>query len=210
MVKQMILVLNHSDAKLTQGNIADMLGPKWAWKFGKLAQAVWFVEGDWQDMELRDAVAEHNFKVQVRWLSGGGDPARKFWWHVTEVTLDHLRPSPRWQKEMAELQLAKECEAAIRHGLRELAERRKREAEKRQMLLEALEDLEKSPPLPVLIPRWGNPQRNVKLKEVGFLSRPGTEPLKRSIIVVPAPGAKGAMLLARIASPNSEIEKHDD
>jgi hypothetical protein len=149
MVKQMILVLNHSGTKLTQSNIKDILGPKWAWKIGKLAQAVWFVEGEWQDKELRDAIADHNFKVQVRWLSGGGDPTRKFWWHVTEVTLDHLRPSPEWKKQMAELQLAKECEAAIRRGLRDLVERRKHEAEKRQMLLEALEDLEnKFPPNP--------------------------------------------------------------
>ena len=47
---------------------------------------------------------------------------------------------------MAELQLAKDCEAAIRRGLRDLAERHKREAEKHQMLREALEDLEKRSP----------------------------------------------------------------
>ena len=49
---------------------------------------------------------------------------------------------------MAELQLAKECEAAIRRSLRDLAERHKREAEKQQMLWEALEDLAANPPLP--------------------------------------------------------------
>ena len=48
---------------------------------------------------MRAAIAEHNFKVQIRWLNGGGDPARKFWWHVTEITLDHLRPSPEWKKQ---------------------------------------------------------------------------------------------------------------
>jgi Arc/MetJ-type ribon-helix-helix transcriptional regulator len=49
---------------------------------------------------------------------------------------------------MAELQLAKECEAVIRRGLRDLAERHKREAEKQQMLREALENLAANPPLP--------------------------------------------------------------
>ena len=50
---------------------------------------------------------------------------------------------------LAELELAKECKAAIRRGLRDLAERDKREAEKQQMMLEALEDLEnKFPPNP--------------------------------------------------------------
>ena len=97
---------------------------------------------------MREVIAEHNLQVQIRWLNGGGDPSRKFWWHVTEVTLDHLRPSPKWKKEMAELQLAKECEAAIRRGLRDLAERHKREEEKHQMLREALADLEIDFPYP--------------------------------------------------------------
>jgi hypothetical protein len=141
MVKQVVTVLNHKGAKITEQNIKDWLGPKWAWKMGKLFQAVWFVEGDWQEPATREAIADHNFKVQVRWLSGGGDPARKFWWHVTEITLDHLRPSPQWKRAMDELELAKECEAAIRRGLKKLAERRKHEEEKHRMLREALEDL---------------------------------------------------------------------
>jgi hypothetical protein len=72
--------------------------------------------------------------VQVRWLSGGGDPARSFWWHVTELTLDHLRPSPVWKKRMDELQLAKESEAIMQRGLQDLAERRKQKAEKYRLL----------------------------------------------------------------------------
>ena len=94
----MILVLNYHGAKLTQDNIKDILGPKWAWKMGKLSEAVWFVEEDRQDREMRAVIAEHNLQVQIRWLNGGGDPTRKFWWHVTEITLDHLRPSPQWKK----------------------------------------------------------------------------------------------------------------
>jgi hypothetical protein len=53
----------------------------------------------------------------VRWLSGGGEPSRSCWWHVTEITLDHLRPSPEWKKQGDELKLAKDCEAAIRTRL---------------------------------------------------------------------------------------------
>jgi hypothetical protein len=141
MVKQMVTVLNYKGAKITEQNIKDKLGRKWAWKMDKLFRAVWFVEDDWQEFATREAIAEHNFKVEARWLAGGGDPARKFWWHVTEITLDHLRPSPEWKRAMDELQLAKECEAAIRRGLKKLAERLKQEEEKRRMLREALEDL---------------------------------------------------------------------
>ena len=148
MVKQAVMVLNYQGAKITEQNIKDRLGPKWAWKMGKLFEAVWFVEGEWQEQAVREVIAELNFKVQIRWLNGGGDPSRKFWWHVTEITLDHLRPSPEWKKAVTELKLAKECEAAIRYGLKELADRRKQEEEKHQMLREALQDLAASPSCP--------------------------------------------------------------
>jgi hypothetical protein len=49
MVKQVVTVLNYKGAKITELNIKDILGPKWAWKMGKLFQAVWFVEDDWQE-----------------------------------------------------------------------------------------------------------------------------------------------------------------
>jgi phenylpyruvate tautomerase PptA (4-oxalocrotonate tautomerase family) len=58
---------------------------------------------------------------------------------VTEVTLDHLRPSPEWKQEGEMLQLVKEAEAAIRRGLRRLAERREREAEQRQLIAQVSE-----------------------------------------------------------------------
>jgi hypothetical protein len=103
---------------------------------GRLFEAVRFEVGDWQDAALQKAIEEHNFKVQVRWLTDAGDPARCCWWDVTEITLDHLRPSPEWKKQMAELQLAKDCEAEIRKGLKLLAKRRWQEAEKRRMLNE--------------------------------------------------------------------------
>jgi hypothetical protein len=96
---------------------------------------------DWQDQATREAITEHNLKVQARWVASGGDPARKCWWHVTEITPDHLRPSPQWKRAMEEIQLAKECEAATRRGLKELAERRKAEAEKHRMLREVLEEM---------------------------------------------------------------------
>jgi hypothetical protein len=85
---------------------------------GRLFEAVRFEIGDWQVETVRAAIAEHNLKIQVRWLSGGGDPARSCWWHITEITLDHLRPSPAWKKQMADLHLAKECEAEIKKRLK--------------------------------------------------------------------------------------------
>jgi hypothetical protein len=135
-----VLVLNSKGANIGEVNVKDTLGPKWAWKMGRLFEAVQFVVGDWQDEAVRAAIEEHNFKVQVRWLSGGGEPSRSCWWHVTEITLDHLRPSPEWKRQMEELQLAKECEAAIGEGLKELAERRKREAEKQRLLRKVVEE----------------------------------------------------------------------
>jgi len=74
--------------------------------------------------------------VQVDWVSGGGDPAREWWWHVTELTLDHFRPSPEWKRDNAELDLAKECEALIERGLADLVKRRQREGEKMRLLRE--------------------------------------------------------------------------
>ncbi|MBU6400370.1 MAG: hypothetical protein KGS61_08630 [Verrucomicrobia bacterium] len=38
-------------------------------------------------------------------------------WHINEVRLDHFRSSPEWKKQGEELQLAKECQKAIRKGL---------------------------------------------------------------------------------------------
>ncbi len=141
LVKQVVIVLKYKGAKITEETIKDVLGPKWAWKMGRLFEAVRFEIGDWQDEAVRAAIEEHNSKVQARWLSGGGDPARSCWWHVTEITLDHLRPSPAWKKQMAELQLAKECEAEIRKGLKKL-NRAKREKEMQlQLLRESLADM---------------------------------------------------------------------
>jgi hypothetical protein len=49
--------------------------------------------------------------------------------------------------------LAKECEAATRRGLKELAERRKEEAEKHRMLREALEEMALGAQFPPTIQR---------------------------------------------------------
>jgi hypothetical protein len=118
MVKQTVTVLAYKGTRLTEANIKDVLGPRWAWKITRLFQAVRFVVGEWQDAELRIAINEHNQGVRRRWLEGGGNPAHECWWDITEVTLDHLRPSLQWQKQMAELQLAKECEAEIQRRLK--------------------------------------------------------------------------------------------
>jgi hypothetical protein len=146
LVKQVVMVLKYKGAKITEQNIKDMLGAKWAWKMGKLFEAVRFEVGDWQDEAVRTVIEEHNFKVQVRWLSGGGDPARSCWWHVTEITLDHLRPSPEWKKQGDELQLAKECEAEIRKGLRNQKSARLQKEMQLQLLRESLADMPESYP----------------------------------------------------------------
>ena len=66
-----------------------------------------------QTKELQAAIAEHNAKVKALWLGCGYNPLDDCWWHITEMTLDYFRPSPIWQKQMRELQMAKECEEAI-------------------------------------------------------------------------------------------------
>jgi hypothetical protein len=72
---------------------------------------------------------------------------------VTEITLDHLRPSPKWIKQNEELELAEECEAIIERGLEDLAKRRRREHEKLRMLREVAELFKTDWP-PVRVARW--------------------------------------------------------
>ena len=133
MVVQVIIVLKYKGAKISEENITEVIGPKWAWKMGKLFEAVRFEVGEWQDEAVRAAIEEQNLKVQVSWLSGGGDPARSCWWHITEITLDHLRPSPEWIKQGEDLQLVKDCEAEIRKRLKELAKAKQAQAERQRM-----------------------------------------------------------------------------
>jgi len=142
LVRQVVIVLRYKGAKITEQNIKDIFGPKWAWKMGKLFESVRFEVGDWQAEPARVAIEEHNFKVQARWLVGGGDPARSCWWHVTEITLDHLRPSPEWIKQGQELKLAKECEAEIRRRLRALEETNRDKAEQRRILAEVADSFQ--------------------------------------------------------------------
>jgi len=118
MLKQMVTVLAYKGSKLDESNIKELVGPRWAWKATRLFRAVRFVIGEWQDPDLRRAIHEHNQEVRKRWLDGGGDAAQECWWDITEITLDHLRPSHAWQKQMAELELAKEVEREIKRRLR--------------------------------------------------------------------------------------------
>ena len=48
-VKQTVTVLNYKGAKITEQNIKDVVGPKWAWRIGKLCPFVWFVDGEGQE-----------------------------------------------------------------------------------------------------------------------------------------------------------------
>ena len=140
LVKQVAIVLRYKGTRIDEGNIKDILGTKWAWKMGRLFEAVRFEVGDWQDAATQRAIEEHNFKVELRWWEGGGELARSCWWHVTEITLDHLRPSPAWKKQMADLQLAKEAEAEIRRGLKVLEKKKREQAEQRELLAEVADE----------------------------------------------------------------------
>jgi hypothetical protein len=93
MVKQIVIVLNHYGAKITEQNMKDVIGPRWAWKMAKLFPAVGFIDGDWQPNPVQSEIVKHNADVRFAWVAGGGDPARHCWWYVTEITLDHLRPT---------------------------------------------------------------------------------------------------------------------
>jgi hypothetical protein len=107
-LKQLAFVLEYQGAPITEQNIKSILGPKWAWKMGKLFKAVRFEVGDWQTEAVRTAIEEHNLKVQMLWLSHGGNPAQACWRHVAEITLDILRPPHVLEKLNADWQRAKD------------------------------------------------------------------------------------------------------
>ncbi|NBV24901.1 MAG: hypothetical protein EBS05_23650 [Proteobacteria bacterium] len=138
-LQQVVLVLNYKGAGITEENIKTVIGHRWAWRMGKLFETVQFETDHVTDQATREAILEHNFKVEVCWLSSGGSSERKSWWHVTKVTLDHLRPSPEWENEGKMLQQVKASEGAIRKGLRRQAELRKWEGEHFQLLREVAE-----------------------------------------------------------------------
>jgi len=96
--------LNYKGATITEQNIKDVVGPKWAWRIGKLAPFVWFVDDDWQAADLRDGVLMHNREAAARHRLAFGEKARACWWHVTELTLEHLRGWTPLQKLLAEVQ----------------------------------------------------------------------------------------------------------
>ena len=81
-----------------------MVGPKWAWRIAKLCKFVWFVDDDWQDRDLRDGVLMHNREVASVHVAAFGETVRACWWHVTELTLEHLRGWTVLQKLLAEVQ----------------------------------------------------------------------------------------------------------
>jgi hypothetical protein len=73
---------------------------------------------------------------------------------ITEITLDHLRPSPEWKKQMDELQLAKDCEQEIQQEILErlklLAKRKNAASERQRMLAEVFDLFRHDPPKPTL------------------------------------------------------------
>jgi len=142
--RRLSIVARYEGMPLAEETIKDLLGPKWAWKLAKLFKATRFEVGEWQAEAVQLAILQHNLEVQQNWLKAGGDPARSCWWHVTEITLDHLRPSPAWKKQMADLQLAKECEAEIRKRLKALDEKNRDKAEQRRILAEVADSFQAS------------------------------------------------------------------
>ncbi|HWD20818.1 MAG TPA: hypothetical protein VHB20_16240 [Verrucomicrobiae bacterium] len=138
MVKQTVIVLNHNGAKLTEQNFKDAVGRRWAWKMGKLARAVGFVVGEWQEKAVQIELERHNYEVRLAWLADGRDPKREYWWHVTELTLDHFRPSPKWIQDGIDLAEAKKQDAIEARGLKDLAERLRQQEDKMRMLREVI------------------------------------------------------------------------
>jgi hypothetical protein len=136
MVKQMVIVLNSKGANLTEVSMKDIAGQRWAWHVNRLFGAVRFIEGEWLPEATRKAIAEHNLKVAVDWFTASRRPGRECWWDVTELTLDHLRPSAAWKKQMADLQQAKDREVITRINER----REKRHARERKYQLELLRE----------------------------------------------------------------------
>jgi hypothetical protein len=98
----LLLPLLHTRVEeITEANIKDVVRPKWAWRIAKLCPFVWFVDDKWQDLELRDGVLRHNLEVAAAHRTAFGETARAFWWHVTELTLEHLRGWTPLQKLLA-------------------------------------------------------------------------------------------------------------
>ena len=133
LIQQVSIVARYEGTHFAEETVKDLMGPKWAWKLAKLFQVTRFEVGHWQAEAVQQAILQHNLEVQTRWLKTGRDPSRSCWWHVTEITADHLRPSPEWIKQMAELELAKECEAEIRKGLRLLQKKKQAQAEQQKI-----------------------------------------------------------------------------
>ncbi|HXI71522.1 MAG TPA: hypothetical protein VNN22_14300 [Verrucomicrobiae bacterium] len=90
----------------------------WLEPLGKRFESVRFEIRDWQNESVREAIGEHNFKVEVRWLSGGGDPACSCWWHITDISLDHVRPSPEWIRRASNCHWRKSARPQFANGSR--------------------------------------------------------------------------------------------
>ncbi len=134
MVKQVVIVLKSKGANITEENMKDIAGRRWAWHANRLFASVRFVEGEWQDETIRKGIVEHNLNVAIRFFEESRRPGRDCWWDVTQLTLDHLRPAPDWKKQAADLQLAKDREFIERIALRR-EKRREREHECQKELL---------------------------------------------------------------------------
>ena len=62
------------------------------------------MEDEWQDRSLRDGVLMHNIEVTAAHKAEYGETARGCWWHVTELTLEHLRGWSALRRMLVEVQ----------------------------------------------------------------------------------------------------------
>ncbi|MGA2543222.1 MAG: hypothetical protein ABSG78_16855 [Verrucomicrobiota bacterium] len=96
MVRQAVEVLNLDGNTITEDNIAEVVGPKWAFRFGNLFPAVVFRE-DEEGMApaLVDAIKMHNLQVLARQAAWYGATRLPMWLHVSELTLEDVRHSKK-------------------------------------------------------------------------------------------------------------------
>jgi len=111
MVRQTVEVLNLDGNAITEENIAELVGPKWAFRFWNLFPAVVFRE-DEEGMApaLVDAIQRHNSEVVARQLAFYGATRSPMWLHVSDVTLEGVRHSKKVLSGKRQAELEREAE----------------------------------------------------------------------------------------------------
>jgi hypothetical protein len=110
MVRQSVEVLNLDGNKITEDNIAELVGPKWAFRFWNLFTAVVFRE-DEEGMApaLVDAIKMHNLQVPGRQVALYGVTRLPLWLHVSDLTLEDVRHSKKVLSGKRQAELEREA-----------------------------------------------------------------------------------------------------